>query len=84
MAASEQKKAILPYLQVCCQTATSLLVLALLFSCVMKLLQQPGLKIVDGCVVQRADEVGKMEPKVAYYCRMYAVDQARSCTTVCG
>ena len=24
---------------------------------------------------QRADEVGKVEPKVAYYCRMYAVEQ---------
>jgi hypothetical protein len=26
---------------------------------------------------QRADEIGKVEPKVAYYCRMYAVEQAR-------
>ena len=25
--------------------------------------------------VQRADEIARMEPKVAYYCRMYAVDQ---------
>lgn len=24
---------------------------------------------------QRADEIGKVEPKVAYYCRMYAVEQ---------
>jgi len=26
--------------------------------------------------MQRADEVAKIEPKVAYYCRMYAVEQA--------
>ncbi|KAK9799348.1 hypothetical protein WJX73_008904 [Symbiochloris irregularis] len=38
MAAGEQKKLVLPYLQ-------------------------------------RADEISKMEPKVAYYCRMYAVEQ---------
>ncbi len=25
--------------------------------------------------VQRADEVNKVDPKVAYYCRMYAIEQ---------
>lgn len=25
--------------------------------------------------LQRADEVAKADPKVAFYCRMYAVDQ---------
>ena len=26
---------------------------------------------------QRADEIEKVEPKMAYYCRMYAVDAVR-------
>ncbi len=25
--------------------------------------------------MQRADEIGKVEPKVAYYCRLYAIQQ---------
>ena len=28
-------------------------------------------------MLQRADEIGKVEPKVAYYCRLYAVQQVR-------
>jgi vacuolar protein sorting-associated protein VTA1 len=27
---------------------------------------------------QRADEIAKIDPKVAYYCRMYAVEQVRA------
>ena len=30
--------------------------------------------------LQRADEVNKVDPKVAYYCRMYAIEQVRSLT----
>ena len=30
--------------------------------------------------MQRADEIGKVEPKVAYYCRLYAVQQVRLAT----
>ena len=31
--------------------------------------------------LQRADEVNKVDPKVAYYCRMYAIEQVRSLIT---
>ena len=30
------------------------------------------------CLVQRADEVNTVDPKVAYYCRMYAIEQVRA------
>ena len=29
--------------------------------------------------MQRADEVQQQEPKVAYYCRLYAVHQVGNC-----
>lgn len=29
-------------------------------------------------LLQRADEIGKVEPKIAYYCRLYAVQQVRN------
>ena len=59
----EQKKAILPFLQVRhadTDTATGL----------------PS-RLLDShhCTLQRADEIGKVEPKVAYYCRLYAIQQ---------
>lgn len=35
-------------------------------------------------VSQRAAEVEKAEPKIAYYCRMYALEQASGCATLCA
>lgn len=39
----------------------------------------------DSCVwsLQRADEIAKMEPRVAYYCRMYAVEQVYPLACLC-
>ena len=32
-------------------------------------------------LVQRADEIGKVEPRIAYYCRLYAIQQVSSVPT---
>ena len=59
----EQKKAILPFLQV---RQADVLGSSGSRCCV---------QVTHWCVLQRADEIGKVEPKVAYYCRLYAIQQ---------
>ena len=34
------------------------------------------------CVLQRAQEIQKVDPRVAYYCRMYALEEVRLTATV--
>ncbi len=59
----EQKKAILPFLQVRHVKVSG------------PLGSLCNMKLTYGCAMQRADEIGKVEPKVAYYCRLYAIQQ---------
>ena len=69
---AEQKKLILPFLQACpC---------LLLFDAAVDARTQSLKHILHNLicelrVTQRADEVAPVEPKIAYYCRLYAVEQ---------
>lgn len=63
----DQMKAILPFMQVC----------ALLLRDGPVVLASGAAPDTCDAEVQRADEIEKMEPKMAYYCRMYAVDVVR-------
>ena len=67
----EQKKAILPFLQVSVR-ASSIRVAPR-----ESLLSLPHPDHLPPSL-QRADEVNKVDPKVAYYCRMYAIEQVMS------
>ena len=67
----EQKKAILPFLQVCKHLCFHQVTPMKSLVCCNVL---PDLRPT----LQRADEVNKVDPKVAYYCRMYAIEQVRS------
>ena len=62
----DQKKAILPFLQVSLCAAN----LQGVISCC------DAASDTSEWREQRADEIEKVEPKMAYYCRMYAVDTA--------
>ena len=67
----EQKKAILPFLQVDVYLLSPL-------RDPMLLTTLPFHFDTFCPTLQRADEVNKVDPKVAYYCRMYAIEQVRA------
>jgi hypothetical protein len=76
---AEQKKAILPYLQVrfraCGELVVCVRVQADAFLLCILLPTPPRALPSTPTTTQRAEEVASVDPKVAYYCRMWAVDQ---------
>ena len=76
MSWEQQKRVILPFLQVGHDRSS------LFSSCHRDARSSSGLWAPHGawaslCIAQRAEEIEKVERKVAYYCRLYAVDQVR-------
>ena len=64
MDAKEQKKLLLPYIQARLQGSYC---------------QSLELLAADSWSPQRAEEVEKVDKKIAYYCRLYAVTQVGCC-----
>jgi hypothetical protein len=62
----EQKKLLLPFLQASALQSAHI-------ARPKQADQRPALPCTT--LLQRADEVQKAEPKIAYYCRLYAVEQ---------
>lgn len=82
---AEQKKAVLPYLQVRGRggsreggRARAVIIVSFLSRKKKSSRHAATTKTKHATHAQRAEEVASVDPKVAYYCRMWAVDQVRS------